>query len=574
MHIDVLEKAGDLAKLKENWDEVYAADPEAHYFLSWIWIASWFERPIRWFVLAAKETPDAEKYVAFFPLRLRTEFDGERGFFNTIMTGASNYAVYTGLLCRPDCEDRAVPAFADCLRGFNWTSLHLDDVYLSQERLDLFLDRFPPGNFVTGKVTRPVHRTSGGEDIDHDVYVYVRLPADFETFLAEKVGPKTRRNIRLYLRKLDGADELRVTHATEETIERDLEIFYRMWEAQWGAKSRRYADSILDSSRHMLARCFRDGSVFLPILWQGDTPVAVFVNLLDRQRRTIICFLGSRDPALKNPSPGLLLHAYNMRWGIENGFSVYDLGTGDYSYKYIFGSEEHRVERMRITTATGRNIGDRLDPRSLSVAAGRVEHFLEIGELANAQRGCRQILAADPAHAGALRLAARINAAETAPPPLHEAVTFEATFAHHRAGELAKAAAGYRALIAAEPRHFEANHQLGVVLFQQGDAKAAETQIRHALGIRPDAASAHCNYGNVLAGLGDFVRAISSYDRAVALAPDNAIAFHNRGNALRRVGRLDEALGSYERAIALRPDYEAALKGRAAILEQARTSPA
>ncbi|TCR92829.1 GNAT family N-acetyltransferase [Rhizobium sp. BK376] len=569
MHIDVIEDFDALEALRPNWDRLYAADPEAHYFLSWIWIATWLKsRPLPWLVLAAKDEPEDDGYVAFFPVQIGTGLDKGRGFYNTIVMGGSYYAVYTGILCDPVYEDLAVAALADRIREFNWTSLHLDDIYMSSERLDAFLDRFPQSDFVSSKVSRPAHITASGARIDHDLYVYVPLADDFEHFLNERLGAKTRRNVRLCLRKLDGGEEFRVTHADADSIERDLETFHSLWQSQWGAINPRYARYILDSSQQMLSECFNDGTLLLSILWRGETPLAAFVILLDRPRRSMVCFLGARDLAFKNPSPGLMLHAANIRWGIENGFERYDLGTGDYAYKYMFGSKVHRIERLRITTRSKRNLGERLDPRSLPIVVARAKRLRDDGDPVNAQIACRQILAVEPSYQDALALYRDIGSLWVPEgDALPESASVEEAFAFHRAGNLDEAEKLYRAVIADDPSNFDAAHQLGILLLQRGEVRSAEAEIRRALEIRPTAASAHCNYGNLQAGTNDFDGAMVSYDRAIELEPLHAIAFNNRGNVLRRLGRPEEALWSYERAIALQPAYRQAIDNRQALLK-------
>lgn len=565
MHIDMIEKLGDLDALKRNWDLVYEADPEAHPFLSWAWISSWLaSRRLPWVVLAAKEAADDEDYVAFLPLQIGTALDKGRGFYNTLVMGGSYYAAYTGFLCAAGFQERAVPALADRVRDMNWTSLHLDDVYLSPERLLLFLDRFPPSGFTSGKVARAANGAA-----DRDVGLHVRLPHGFDAFLHTNMRPAARRNVRRGLRRLDGGDEFRVTHANAETIEGDLQVLYALWEGQWASANPSYALYMLDNSRLMLAECFRKGSLLLPILWHGGKALAALAILVDPLKKQLTCFLSGRDVAFGNPSPGLMLHADTIRWAIANGFSVYDLGAGNYPGKQVFGPEEHHVERFRVRTRSGRNCGERLDPRSLPMVLARARQLYDAGDIENARIGCRQILAVDPRHSEALSLHCDIRATwssqlEAAP----EDATLDMAFTHHRAGELAEAEKRYRAVLDDDPASFEAAHHLGIVLLQRGEARAADVELRRALEIRPDAASAHCNYGNVLASVGDFDGAIASYDRAIGLEPRHAIAFNNRGNALRRLGRADEALASYEGAITLHPGYRHALDNRAALLLQ------
>ncbi len=88
MHVDVIENRDILLRVKSNWDAVYEADPESQLYMSWMWIAGWFERlGCQWIVLAAKENVDSPDYVAFFPLQLRTERAGDGGFYNDLRTG-------------------------------------------------------------------------------------------------------------------------------------------------------------------------------------------------------------------------------------------------------------------------------------------------------------------------------------------------------------------------------------------------------------------------------------------------------------------------------------------------------
>lgn len=145
--------------------------------------------------------------------------------------------------------------------------------------------------------------------------------------------------------------------------------------------------------------------------------------------------------------------------------------------------------------------------------------------------------------------------------------------AHHRRGQLAEAEALYRAIIAAEPGHFDALHLYGVLMHQRGQSAAALKLLGAALAANERAAPAHCNYGVVLAVLERYQEALASYQQALALKPDYPEALHNRGNALHALGRADEAIASFAQAIALRPDYRDALVNHAQLLRRAGRAP-
>ena len=143
-----------------------------------------------------------------------------------------------------------------------------------------------------------------------------------------------------------------------------------------------------------------------------------------------------------------------------------------------------------------------------------------------------------PASAGSIDVAALLRAAL----PLHQG------------GRLDEAEQLYRRILAAQPRHFDSLHLLGVICSQRGEHAAAVRQIDAAIAVNPAIAAAHNNRGVASNALGRRDDALASFERAVALAPDYFDAWHNRANTLLDLGRFEEATLGYERAIALHPD--------------------
>jgi tetratricopeptide (TPR) repeat protein len=570
MQVDIVSAFDDLQQLREDWISVYAADPESNYFMSWEWMSRWLAERSNWYVLAARASPDEKRWIAFLPVQLRIDFEPGEGLFNAVHMGGMPFSVYTGARSLPEYSDEAMAAFGASLQTFNWRRFNLDEIYLSEKRLAALTGSFPRSEFTPAKIVRGSHITDIGEDIDHDVYVYVKLPENFEDLLNNNFGSKTRYNARRSLRELDaGEGGLCVTHTTAETFEQNLEMFYEMWGAQWGPRQPEYAAGMIRNCRQMLRGCFDDGTLFVPVLWHDGKPVAFEVMYLDHKKKTLICFLGTRDLTLKRPAPGFLLHCYCLRWAIEYGFKIYDLGTGDYSYKFSFGADQHIVERRRVMTVSGRNIGDRLDPRTLDMACGRVATLAGKGDLENAVLACRQILDADANHARANAMLKNLEAALLR--PLAEGDIEDlvrAAAADHRAGNLDRAETAYRRVIQAAPDHFACLHQLALLLLQKGKLDAASAYISRAIASRPDDAAAHCTFGNIRVSLKDEEGALEGYTKAIALEPSYASAFNNRGNVLMRMGRFKEAIGDYSRALEIAPDHAQASRNRAAAMAQ------
>ena len=536
MHVDVISSFDKLLRLRSNWEAVYQADPEAQLFMSFSWMAGWFERlGTQWIVLAAKQDPGSPDYVGFLPLQLRTTRNKDGKFQNQLRTGGGYLAGYNGILCDPRYEPEVMRAFADHAKRRNWSGLYLDNILASQDRLALFLNEFSPTEFVTETLQRP----DDGDGIDHDIYVYVNLPADWDAFLYQTLSASTRRNVRAAFRQVENGGEYRITRPTADTIEEDIKALLKFWENQWAAKlAARYNPGLphvmMNNFRNMLRCCFADNTLLLPILWQGETRIGLQASLIDWKNRSLISLLNGRDLSVKRPPPGFVLHLECIRWAIENGFTVYDLQTGNFAYKYDFGGLEHRIKCMRVAPHDQQNLRGQLDPLSLPVVFARAQRLKAEGELSGAQQACRQILAVDPHHADAAKLLKEIEAPpqRRVPASLSEAKEF------HQRGQMSEAETAYRAILQANPNDLDAAYLLGVVFLQQRKFESAERQIGRAIGLEPNYAAAH----------------------------------YNRGLALMYLNRREEALASFNAAIALKPNYDLAITQRDSIVRAAEAS--
>src|SRR5688500_6211273 len=165
---------------------------------------------------------------------------------------------------------------------------------------------------------------------------------------------------------------------------------------------------------------------------------------------------------------------------------------------------------------------------------------------------------------------------------------FALALEHHRAGRLAEAEKGYRAILQREPQHADSLNLLGVIALQTGNVESALTLVQRAVALRPDAAACHNNLGQVLERLGREDKAADCYEatieldpsdaephnnlgvlrarrdcltdakthylKAIELAPEYAEPYTNRGNLLKDRGELDAAIACYRRAIEIRLD--------------------
>ena len=128
-------------------------------------------------------------------------------------------------------------------------------------------------------------------------------------------------------------------------------------------------------------------------------------------------------------------------------------------------------------------------------------------------------------------------------------------FAHHQAGRLAEAQAGYHEVLALDERNFDAVNLLGVIALQSARPGEAAEYFARAVDIAPQNAAAHNNLGEAYRRLGRYQDAIASLERSVARDAGYAEAHFNLGGVLRRMGRAEEARAAFARAAALKPGF-------------------
>ncbi|MEX2112665.1 MAG: tetratricopeptide repeat-containing glycosyltransferase family protein [Pirellulales bacterium] len=177
----------------------------------------------------------------------------------------------------------------------------------------------------------------------------------------------------------------------------------------------------------------------------------------------------------------------------------------------------------------------------------------QAGNLNEAERLCRAILAGDALHAGAhyqlgcvLKDQRRFAEALTS---FHQAASIEPGLAeaYFEAATIYHGAARARV----DP------------LARRRDSDAAEAAYRAAIAARPDYVEAYNNLGAVYRSAGKLAEAIQCYQRVLALRPDFVETRSNLGIAYRMQGRLAEALACYDDTLRLSPDYAQAHLNRA-----------
>jgi SAM-dependent methyltransferase/tetratricopeptide (TPR) repeat protein len=119
---------------------------------------------------------------------------------------------------------------------------------------------------------------------------------------------------------------------------------------------------------------------------------------------------------------------------------------------------------------------------------------------------------------------------------------FASAVSQHRSGQLMEAERLYRSVLAIEPEHAESLYLLGIIAVQLRQPQEAIEAFRQALAINEPMPEWHYNLAFAYQSLGRLENAVVHYRRAVAIDPSFMIAKINLARALLTLGATEQAL--------------------------------
>lgn len=386
--VEMIDTPTELMALETAWRSLEARDPEATFFLSWDWLSEAFrQHPTRWRVLVVRQGTDEDSCIALMPLKYRLRWSETRNQFQSQIEAGGRllFSEYTGFLCDPRSEQAAMWALAAALQAMPWTKLSLR--YVAQKRrADLFCAAFEtPGYTVSWKP----YRINKGET-DNLICPKVALPNRFDSYLSS-IRANTRQQYRRFERKYLSQGDYHFTYSTPESFERDIAILMKFWMQKWAPlKGQSRARKEADNFEKVLRSAHALNTLFLPVLWQGDTPLGALGHIVDTQKGVIHFIIAGRDISAKEAFIGKALHFHSIECAIELGHSHYDFGHGDEPYKFTYGAERTQLHYFTILRDNAQ--ADMVvDPLCAAAAIEKIERFIEGGKTDQARTACQQL---------------------------------------------------------------------------------------------------------------------------------------------------------------------------------------
>ena len=120
-------------------------------------------------------------------------------------------------------------------------------------------------------------------------------------------------------------------------------------------------------------------------------------------------------------------------------------------------------------------------------------------------------------------------------------------------GDLRQAERCCREVLAVDSRNADALQLMGMVRWRSGDVDEGERLLRESLAIMPEQPHVLANIGNLLVSKQDHESALTFYTESVRLAPDFADAWLHLGIAQGETGNIPAAIDALQRTLDLRP---------------------
>jgi CelD/BcsL family acetyltransferase involved in cellulose biosynthesis len=371
--------AAAATQIAAQWDALYAADDESHFFLS----RAYLTPILRIFGPSCRLLAvwNNDRLVALFPLRFSTT-RGDTGFRTRIMMAGSYFwADYNGFLAHPDHEDAAIAALAEAVMALGWSSLRLRNLRISDRRRSAFLAPFEASDvFTVGYEDEFINRGT----VNNLECPRLALPDRFDAYLAG-LGRSTRQKLRRLLRRLDDGEVTIRMGGSEE----DAARVAGLWRLRWQDRKRRSIERLERDARMILTVGLATGVLEVPMLERDGVLVSALANYHDPVRREVLFLLAARDPAFDELPTGLLLHADAIRRAIAAGCRAYDFLRGNEAYKLQLGGVCAPIHFPIVR----RRANPMLDAISAPHVLRRLPGMIDDGDLDGAKAAIEQLQA-------------------------------------------------------------------------------------------------------------------------------------------------------------------------------------
>ncbi len=329
MTVESIGSLSGFERIRSEYERVYASDPQRTVFVSWSWLRSFvvaMRRP--WTLLAVR---DGDEYIAFLFFVTHSVRLGPLCLYREVGLGAYPTADYTGLVVAGD-ESAAIEALGEALKRIRWDVIRARSI--RDPRIARLVAVVGNGNVVRREESTACH--------------VVALPESWNEFV--ETHPR-KKSLRYALRRMNAWSAARFTIASDETIERDVDVLLALHHQRWKSNLRKARRTY----GRLFKEAYRRGCCRLGVLWsEQGKPLAAQAAFVDPERTSWGIYMLAYDRASSRRSPGIGMLMRGIEHAISQRFAEYDFLRGDEAYKARFGSQIRWLENFTISRPSRR----------------------------------------------------------------------------------------------------------------------------------------------------------------------------------------------------------------------------
>ena len=323
-----VELTGDASAFRaRGWGDLVVADPEGTFFHTPAYLKLWWEEFGRGTLVLAFVISNEGRLVAACPFEV---VEGSLRFM-----GGFDVTDYMGPVCLPGLEEVAANELMRALAfEVRWDRADLRGLPIDGRWLAVL-------DAATAPLGLSVERGYDG------VAPSIELPRAFDIYL-EGLPAKLRHEIRRKERRLiEEAGPYKITLATPDTLDADMDRFVELHKSSPGPKGR-----FMHAGMEIFFR--RLGEAFLA----PHVLHLAFIEVEGRKaagaigfafKKTLSLYNSAFDREFSRLSPGMVLMADLIRRAIVAGRERFDMLKGDLEYKYRFGAAPREIGRLLLT---------------------------------------------------------------------------------------------------------------------------------------------------------------------------------------------------------------------------------
>lgn len=327
LHGEVLRSADNIAKIGQEWDDLFERARDAMPYLSRAWAETFIsEKHIRGNPLLIVVWAGT-KLVALLPLSIRS-FCGISVAEPIGTTGA----FCLGLLLDPTCGE-AISAIAEVLEREKVAHAFCDK-YLSS--LDAATNELIAELGRRGFICRQGHG---------HICPWTRLGYTFEEYMQKTKSGKRQRQLRYMERRLYKSGNVKIMRYVGEDV--TPEVTKRVAVIQEESWMKRRGAAVLGQPfyQKLLIEMAKAGFGYVWLMTRDGDDVAFGYALVAHKKLDLhwIAFKLKYESSL---SVGRMLTMHMVRDACQENIVSFDFGFGDSQYKQFWGTDNHNVERV------------------------------------------------------------------------------------------------------------------------------------------------------------------------------------------------------------------------------------